>query len=89
MILAHDDEGDGPAVVLLHSSVCDRRMWQRQAEVLTAAGHRVIRPDFQGFGESPAPTGSYDEADDVRELLDERGAGRSSEACRVRSWRSC
>jgi 3-oxoadipate enol-lactonase len=73
MILAHDDDGDGPAVVLLHSSVCDRRMWQRQAEVLAAAGHRVIRPDFQGFGETPAPTGPYDEATDLRELLDALG----------------
>lgn len=77
MILAHDDEGDGPAVVLLHSSVCDRRMWQRQAEVLTAAGHRVIRPDFQGFGDTPAPTAPYDEAGDLRALLDALGVDRA------------
>jgi 3-oxoadipate enol-lactonase len=77
MILAHDDDGDGPAVVLLHSSVCDRRMWQRQAEVLVGAGRRVIRPDFRGFGETPMPTTPYDEAADLHELLDEVGVDRA------------
>ena len=69
MTLAHDLEGDGPTVVLLHSSVCDRRMWDRQSTALVGAGYRVLRPDFEGFGESPAPTAPYDEADDVRGLL--------------------
>ena len=70
MTLAHDLDGDGPTVVLLHSSVCDRRMWRRQAAVLVEAGYRVLRPDFQGFGESAAPSGPYEEVHDVRELLD-------------------
>lgn len=77
MTLAHDLDGDGPTVVLLHSSVCDRRMWERQARVLVDAGYRVLRPDFQGFGESPAPAASYEEVDDVRELLDSLAIDRA------------
>lgn len=77
MTLAHDVAGDGPVVVLLHSSVCDRRMWDRQWEPLVNAGFRVIRPDFRGFGETPAPTSAYDEANDIRDLLDAHGIERA------------
>jgi 3-oxoadipate enol-lactonase len=73
MTLAYDLDGDGPAVVLLHSSVCDRRMWQPQARLLVEAGYRVLRPDFQGFGETPAPSAPYEEVADLRELLDSLG----------------
>jgi 3-oxoadipate enol-lactonase len=38
-------------VLLLHAGIADRRMWQPQAEVLEAAGYRVIAPDLHGFGE--------------------------------------
>jgi 3-oxoadipate enol-lactonase len=69
MTLAHDDTGDGPAVVLLHSSVCDRRMWRAQLGPLAAAGHRVVAPDFRGFGDSPLVP-SFNEAEDVVALLD-------------------
>lgn len=47
------DEGDGPAVVLLHAYPCDNSMWDDQAEALVSAGLRVIRPDLPGFGASP------------------------------------
>ena len=69
VILAHDDDGSGPAVVLLHSGVCDRRMWEAQAAAL-AATHRVIRPDLRGFGDSPLPGERFGFADDVVALLD-------------------
>jgi 3-oxoadipate enol-lactonase len=77
MTLAHDVAGEGPAVLLLHSSVCDRRMWDPQWELLVDAGFRVIRPDFRGFGETPAPTSAYDEASDIRDLLDANGIERA------------
>ncbi len=73
MTLAHDIAGDGPCVVLLHSSVCDRRMWDPQWGLLVDAGFRVIRPDFRGYGETPPPTSGYDEARDIRDLLDMLG----------------
>ncbi|MBB5873271.1 pimeloyl-ACP methyl ester carboxylesterase [Allocatelliglobosispora scoriae] len=71
MTLKYDLEGSGPVVLLLHSSVCDRRMWQPQTTPLLAAGFRVLRPDFRGYGDTPAPTAAYSDADDVRALLDE------------------
>jgi len=75
MILSHDISGTGPAVLLLHSSVCDRRMWDPQLDDLIAAGYRVLRADFRGYGETPPPTGSFNPADDVRDLLDHLGLG--------------
>src|SRR5690242_4115162 len=69
MTLAHDVAGDGPAVLLLHSTVVDRRMWDPQVPALVAAGFRAIRCDLSGFGDSPLPTGLYNDADDVMALL--------------------
>jgi pimeloyl-ACP methyl ester carboxylesterase len=73
MILAHDVIGAGPAVLLLHSTVCDRRMWDPQVPVLSAAGHRVVRCDLRGYGETPVPDRPYDNAGDVAALLDSLG----------------
>ncbi|MEQ4300153.1 alpha/beta hydrolase [Plantactinospora sp. B6F1] len=76
MTLAHDVAGNGPAVLLLHSSVCDRRMWDPQWPALRDAGYQVIRCDFRGFGGSPVPDQPYAEAQDVRDLLDALGVDR-------------
>jgi pimeloyl-ACP methyl ester carboxylesterase len=70
MTLAHDDTGAGPVVLLLHSTVTDRRMWDPQVAALVAAGHRVIRCDLRGYGDSPMPDRPYNDADDVAELID-------------------
>ncbi len=79
MTLAHDVAGDGPAVVLLHSSVCDRRMWDEQRDALAGGGYRVVRPDFRGFGDTPAEAvRAYRDADDVVALLDTLGIGRAA-----------
>ncbi|BCY06753.1 alpha/beta hydrolase [Actinoplanes sp. L3-i22] len=63
--------GDGPGVLLLHSTVCDRRMWDSQVSALVAAGFRVTRCDFRGFGESPLPGTPWNDAEDVVELVAE------------------
>ncbi|MEN3609521.1 alpha/beta hydrolase [Plantactinospora sp. ZYX-F-223] len=76
MTLCHDVDGAGPAVLLLHSSVCDRRMWDPQWLTLRDAGYQVIRCDFRGFGETPVPDRPYSEARDVRDLLDALGVQR-------------
>ncbi len=56
-------------MVLLHSGVTDRRMWDPVVPHLT---HRfkIIRPDFRGYGETGLPYEPYTDADDVAALLD-------------------
>jgi 3-oxoadipate enol-lactonase len=70
--LAHDDEGDGDPIVLLHAGVCDRRMWDPQWSALTER-FRAIRCDLRGFGETPLPAEPFNPADDVVGLLDAVG----------------
>jgi pimeloyl-ACP methyl ester carboxylesterase len=75
MRLAFEEQGRGPAVVLLHGFPLDRTMWSGQIGVLSSS-HRVVTPDLRGFGESPAPLGPYpmeDLAGDVVETLDAAG----------------
>ena len=69
MTLSHDVAGAGPTVVLLHSGVCDRRLWDPQWRPLVEAGYRVVRCDFRGFGESPVADRPYSDAEDVAQLL--------------------
>ena len=73
--MSYDVAGTGPALVLLHSRVCDRRMWDPQWPVLAEAGYRVVRCDFRGFGATPAPSAPYNDADDVLSLADELDLG--------------
>jgi pimeloyl-ACP methyl ester carboxylesterase len=70
MTLAHDVAGTGSAVLLLHSSVCDRRMWDVTLPALVEAGLRVVRCDLPGYGETPVPEQPYNDADEVLRLLD-------------------
>ncbi|WP_406865416.1 alpha/beta hydrolase [Streptomyces sp. HUAS MG47] len=78
MMLTHDVAGDGPSsVVLLHSGVCDRRMWDGQFQALADAGHRVVRCDLRGFGETPIGE-AHTHAEDVRALLDALGIERAA-----------
>ncbi|MFF9069052.1 alpha/beta fold hydrolase [Streptomyces sp. NPDC014891] len=78
MTLSHDVAGQGPStVLLLHSGVCDRRMWDGQVPVLAEAGHRVVRCDLRGFGDTPVDA-AHVHADDVRDLLDRLGVERAA-----------
>ncbi|WP_229075323.1 alpha/beta fold hydrolase [Actinoplanes sp. DH11] len=78
MPLAHDVTGSGPAVLLLHSTVCDRRMWDPQIPALTAAGYRVVRCDLRGYGESPVPAEPWDDTTDVTDLLADLAIDRTA-----------
>ena len=72
MLLAFDDVGPGPVVVLIHGFPLDRSMWSYQRSSLGSI-YRLILPDLRGHGTTVAPDGIYtvDEmADDVLELLD-------------------
>jgi len=79
MTLSYDEAGGGPAtVVLLHSTACDRRMWDPQLPVLVDAGHRVVRADLRGYGETPVPDRPWNDAQDVLDLLDLLGVERAA-----------
>src|SRR3954469_13937447 len=71
----YDETGEGPAVVLLHAAIGDRRMWDAQFTAL-AATHRVIRYDRRGFGETGGETGEHAHYEDLLALLDARGIER-------------
>ncbi|HUO48029.1 MAG TPA: alpha/beta hydrolase, partial [Acidimicrobiales bacterium] len=55
------EEGDGPAVVLVHGWPELAWSWRHQLPALAAAGYRAIAPDMRGYGRSsvPADIGDY------------------------------
>jgi pimeloyl-ACP methyl ester carboxylesterase len=53
--LAVADEGDGPAVLLIHGFPDSSHLWRHQVRALVDAGYRAIAPDLRGFGESDRP----------------------------------
>lgn len=69
----YEDQGSGPAVVLLHGWPLDSRSWEAQLHPLLSAGYRVVSYDRRGFGRSSRPAGGYDFdtlATDLKHLLD-------------------
>ena len=70
--LAHDVEGEGPLLVLIHGITENRHTWDPLVADL-ARDHRVLRVDLRGHGESPtAESYGVDElAFDVAALVDE------------------
>jgi pimeloyl-ACP methyl ester carboxylesterase len=71
--LAHEESGEGEAVVLIHGHPFDRSLWLPQLRPLASAGFRVVAPDLRGYGESPATPGKVsmrELAGDVVALLD-------------------
>ncbi|MGH2942948.1 MAG: alpha/beta fold hydrolase, partial [Solirubrobacteraceae bacterium] len=76
--LAATDEGDGPAVVLLHGLTASRRYVVMGSRALQRDGHRVVAYDARGHGASgPAPSpDDYrygDLAGDLAAVLDTLG----------------
>jgi len=72
--LAYVDEGEGPAVVLLHGFPTSSHIWRAFVPSL-AARHRVIAPDLLGYGDSEKPPeaalGITAQAGYVQELLED------------------
>lgn len=52
-------------------------MWEPQLSGLTQ-GHRVVRVDLRGFGDSPLPPEPYDHVTDVVTVLEESGVDRAA-----------
>jgi non-heme chloroperoxidase len=71
--LHYEDQGHGPAVVLIHGYPLDGRSWEKQTRALIAAGYRVITYDRRGYGRSSQPTAGFDYdtfAADLKIVLD-------------------
>ena len=70
----YEDQGSGPAVVLLSGWPFDGRSWEPQRHPLLTAGYRVVTPDRRGFGRSSRPSVGYDFdtlAADVHRVMEE------------------
>lgn len=65
--IAYDAAGSGDPIVFIHAAIADRRMWEREFEVF-AKGHRLIRYDTRGLGQSPPARESYSDIEDLRAL---------------------
>ena len=55
--LAVYEEGEGPAVILVHGFPELAFSWRHQLPALASAGFRAIAPDMRGYGRSDAPSG--------------------------------
>lgn len=77
--IAYDATGQGPAVVLGHSLLCGRWMWDALVPRL-AESHRVFNLEFRGHGESTSPNRFTldDLAGDWLALLDAEGVDRAA-----------
>ncbi len=74
--IAYDIAGSGPAVLLLHAGIGDRRMWD--AQVAAFAEHfTVVRFDARGFGETRKPETPFAPYADAIGLLDHLGMARA------------
>ncbi len=65
--LRYRDEGQGPALILIHGWMLDLDMWEAQAAALSAA-YRVIRLDRRGFGLSSGMPSLARDVDDLAAL---------------------
>jgi len=71
----HLDEGSGAPILLLHGEPTWCYLYRKMVGPLVAAGHRVVAPDYFGFGRSdkPADLGwyTYDRhVDSIRRLVE-------------------
>ena len=74
--LAFDEAGEGPAVLLLHAGIADRRMWRDVMPAFTAH-FRTIAPDLRAYGDTPLPEDPFCWTSDVLGLMDGLGIERA------------
>jgi len=68
--------GTGAPVVLLHTGISDRRMWDPQVPGLEE-GYRVVRYDARGYGNTRAPPEPYAPHEDLFAVMDAFGVVRA------------
>lgn len=71
------DEGDGPAVVLMHAGIADLRSWDAMVPPLLSAGLRAIRFSTRGHGRSTTADVEYSSVDDLLAVMDACGVERA------------
>ena len=74
--LAVYEQGQGPAVVLLHGFPELAYSWRHQLPALADAGFRAVAPDQRGYGGSDVPPDVSDYR--IEELIADRNAARKS-----------
>jgi 3-oxoadipate enol-lactonase len=77
-MLPHDELGGGPAVLLLHAGVADRRMWAEHLMPLAEAGFRGVAVDLPGFGDAPPAQREDAPWHDVLQTMDELSIDRAA-----------
>jgi pimeloyl-ACP methyl ester carboxylesterase len=79
--ISYEDQGTGPAVLLIHGHTSDRRTWDPVVPALFDAGLRIVRPDLRGHGRSTRPDFGYHlshHAADMAAVLDGAGVGSAT-----------
>jgi 3-oxoadipate enol-lactonase len=74
--LAYDEAGQGPALLLLHAGIADRRMW-RDVLPTFASTFRTVAPDLRAYGDTPIPDDPFCWTADVLGLMDALGIERA------------
>jgi pimeloyl-ACP methyl ester carboxylesterase len=69
--------GAGPAVMLVHAGIADRRMWRAYLPWLADRGYHAIAPDLPGFGEHALTADPRAPWDHLRDVLDELAVDRA------------
>ena len=64
-----ESNGSGTPIVLIHAGYLDCRMWDNQFEMLSK-DNMVIRYDVRGYGRSSELNGTYSDAKDLKNILD-------------------
>ncbi|MDR3594485.1 alpha/beta fold hydrolase [Clostridium sp.] len=67
--LYYETIGEGEAIVLIHSSFTDLRLWDEQFDYF-GKHFKVIRYDVRGFGKSDRPSELFSHFEDLKGLLD-------------------
>ena len=69
--------GEGPAVMLVHAGIADRRMWRSYLPWLAGRGRHAIAPDLPGFGEHAPSADPPAPWDHLRDVLDDLAVDRA------------
>lgn len=90
--LAFTDEGEGPAVLLVHGIPTASWLYVHVINGLLSKGYHVIAPDVPGFGQSDKPDSmpfcQYElQAKRLLTLMDHLGVDKWTHVC-PRHWRA-